>query len=424
MPPAGFYKTNYRAMRLRECIRISGFRRGLRFFFNSRFMKPGGGTWMPNLWTEGDCLEQDLSEEFQLAAKPHRKDFEDLGFTVCRFGKIKSLNPRIRDTGSIFYLDASRHYFGQIIYYRSYRGKVQGEVNEIIIAMTAVFESRSFSCTNNRKAFDTLGDSEVLRLNSYDVKFIHQQFLQQLQKRAASPRQFPDVESLQKWFDARQLKNFEERVQRRLFVPMSETEVAETQARRQSGAPPIPIRRTSVPRNVVIWMIIFGGIVALQFFKNQIHPRGSNTLEYQGQKFKMRMAYPSYEDYKDDPNNLDTNELDRIEQVMTNAPVPATFRDRKEFIHSMTFNLRFPGYGEGGFETETDDGSTLEAETVEIPQRDKERVIVVRQTTGPLNLVDDFIWNNATNEISAAKLEKQTLRYYDSQNRLLREKQL
>lgn len=403
---------------------MAGFRRGLRNFFQTRFMHPGGGTWMPGLWVEGACLEQDLSEGFRLATKPHRKDFEELGFTACRFGKVKSLNPRIRDSGSVFYLDSTRRYLGKIIYYRVYRGTVQREVNEIIITITAIFENRSFSCTNTRKTFDGVGDSEVIRLNSYDVKFIHQQFLQQLQKRTGTPRQFPDLESLQKWFDVRQLRIFEEHVRRRLFVPMSEAEVAEARTRAQSGAPPIPNQKRSLSRNVVFWMIVIGCLVALQFANNQLHSRRSNTLEYQGQEFKMRMAYPSYEDYKDDPNNLDTNELDRIEQAMTNASVPAVFKDRKEFIHFVSLDLAFPGYGEGGFAIQTDDGSALEAETVEIPQRDEERVIVVRQTTGPLNLVDDFICRTGTNEISTAKLEKQTLRYYDSQNHLVREKQL
>jgi hypothetical protein len=61
---------------------------------------------------------------------------------------------------------------------------------------------------------------------------------------------------------------------------------------------------------------------------------------------------------------------------------------------------------------------------VEIPQRDKDRFIVVRKTEGPLKLVDDFVIGTATNAIQRVKLEKQTLRYYDDKDHLVREKPL
>jgi len=426
MPLAGYYKTNYRALRFRECARMWGRQRGLRNYFETRFMRPSrGGVWMPGLWAENECRKEDLSEEFWLATKPHRKDFEELGFIQCRLAKGKTLNPRVRDSGLIGYLDSTRRYFGQIHYIKVLRASNRQE-NEIHIKFTAMFEDGSVSCTNNKKSFDTFDESDVTYLDSFDVKFIHQQFLQRLQQRKDTPRQFQDIESLREWFDARQHRTFEERTRRRLYLPMSDAEVAAAQARLQSGAPPIqaPQKRVSPPW--LLWVIIIACVLALQVLRNGLHSRSSDTMEYRGQQFKMSKAYPTYEDYKDDPNNLDTNELDRIEQVITNAPVPATFKDRKEFIHSMIFDLDFPGYGVGGLGTlpQTDDGSALDAEMVEIPQRNKERVIVVRGTTGPLNLIDDFVYSTTTNEVNAVKLEKQTLRYYDSQNRLLREKHL
>jgi hypothetical protein len=103
---------------------------------------------------------------------------------------------------------------------------------------------------------------------------------------------------------------------------------------------------------------------------------------------------------------------------------PSSFKDRKALIHSLIFDLKFPGYGEGGIgeAAQTDDGSALEVNSVEIPQRGKERYIVVRGEGGQLNLGDDFVRETGTNTIRGVKLEKQTLRYYDSSGNLVREK--
>ena len=100
-----------------------------------------------------------------------------------------------------------------------------------------------------------------------------------------------------------------------------------------------------------------------------------NTIIYQNQQFKMSRPYATYEDYKDDPNNLDTNELGRIEKTMESVKIPKSFKNQDEFIHFMIFDLGFPGYGVGGIgaSVQTDDGSKLEAELVEIPQANKDR---------------------------------------------------
>jgi hypothetical protein len=137
----------------------------------------------------------------------------------------------------------------------------------------------------------------------------------------------------------------------------------------------------------------------------------------------MARVYASYEDYKDDPNNLNTNELGRIEQAMTSAKVPTVFKNRKEFLHVLIFDLSFPGYGFGGLgeSPKTEDGSILDVETVEIPQRDKSRYLVVRESSGHYDLIDDFVAGTATNAIAHVKSEARTLRYYDEHGGLVRE---
>jgi len=72
----------------------------------------------------------------------------------------------------------------------------------------------------------------------------------------------------------------------------------------------------------------------------------SRTIDYHGQTFRAAKKHWSYEDYKDDANNLDSNELLRIEKAMTEASLPSSFDSRKEFIRAM-MELKFPGYGFG-----------------------------------------------------------------------------
>jgi hypothetical protein len=420
----GYYKVNYRGLRFRELVRMQGWSRAFSAYWATRFMRPGPGFWMPSLWADTACKREDLSESFWQATKPHRENFGRLGFIECGFLKVtKTLNPLVRDSGGVTYLDPSRSHFGQLLYHRLYSPSKSREVNRLTIAFTAVFENGCFSCTNQRQTFDMLDEQEAVRIDCYDVARIHQEFVRRLQARGGSPRQFPDLESLLQWFNARQVKTFEDRARRRLFLPMSDREVAEAKARLAAGTPSRP------PRFKFAWglrLAVIGLVCLLFLFRHSGHesPSRADTIEYRGQQFKMRRAYATYEDYKDDPNNLDTNELGRIEQAMESAKVPASFNNHEELIHFLV-ELEFPGYGMGGGEQSvTDDGSKLYLESIEIPQRDKDRVIVIRESGGNLKLVDDFVYGTATNAILRVKLEKQKLGYFDRRGQLIREKQL
>ena len=50
-------------------------------------------------------------------------------------------------------------------------------------------------------------------------------------------------------------------------------------------------------------------IIALVAFYalRQWHGDGSDTIDFRGERFKMRKAYQTHDDYKDDPENLDGN---------------------------------------------------------------------------------------------------------------------
>ena len=425
----GYYKTNSRALRLRELVRWYGWFRGLRAWLQTRFKSPSAvGTWMPGLWAENECPPEDLSQDFWQATKPHRADFEKLGFVSCRLAKnARTLNPQVRDSGSIFYLDATRCYFGQLIYSRHYLASRKKFVYHIVIAFTAIFDDGILACTNNRLVFDSLSQGKVIRLNSFDLPVIYQRFREELQQRRDPPRAFSNIEALREWFDARQIRNFEDRVRRRLFIRMTDNEIKAATAAMQQP-PPLPRRHFRFE----FWPSLIAILLLLGFFLYR-HPHpatpgntiSGNTIEYQGQHFQMRLPYAEYDDYKDDPNNLNTNDLGRIEQTMESVKIPASFKDLNAFT-DFAFNLQFPGYGldifgENGI---TDDGSTLDAASVEIPQASKDRVIVVRESGRSIKLVDDFIYDTSTNEVEQVQLKQGQLQYFDYKGQLLCKKPL
>jgi hypothetical protein len=435
----GYYKTNYRVLRLREMVRWYGWARGIKAWLKIRF-KPmaRSGRWMPGLWTENECKTEDLSPDFWQATKPHQADFEKLGFVQCHLTMAtkkcdKLSDPSIRDSGGIFYLDPSRCFFGQLIYSRSYRSANRKECYNIVIGFTAIFGNRSLACTNHKLAFDSVSDGKVIRFDSYEVVEIYNRFREELQRRRETPKPFADIESLRQWFDARQINNFEDRVRRRLFVRMTEPEVVAAWAERQryqAGRPPLPRRRFQLEFFPTALVLIL--LASMVLYRHQQVPGGvgrntlaDDTIDYQGQRFKMRLPYADYEDYKDDTNNLDTNEIPRIEQTMESVKIPVSFKDLKELVYT-TAALEFPGYGQSIESGKTDDGSKLDVVSTEIPQADKERVVIAQsQPDGSWIVLDDFVFSGSdTNDLSHVQLEHRQLEYFDQQERLIRKKAL
>ena len=165
-------------------------------------------------------------------------------------------------------------------------------------------------------------------------------------------------------------------------------------------------------------------VVLLYLVRHHRSEGGDDTIEYRGEQFKMAKAYESYEDYKDDPNNLATNELSRIEKVMLGTSIGTNFGTREQLSHAV-FGLKFPGYGFSGFgEKLQADGSTLLMFSVEVPHRDKDRYFLVRKTGDHFILVDDFVVSSVSNSISKVTLEGMRLLYYDGKGLRVREHQM
>lgn len=205
-PIPGYYKVSFRA--------------------HPKLTKSIPTAWMPGTWTELECPEQELSEAFRKATARHREKFKELGFVETGFKKLKRvLNPNARDMGGINYLDASRCYFGQLIYNRAYASAQQMEKETVVMAFTAVFPDEVFSCTNHVDFLEPVPKQNVIRLTMVDMENIHDQFLHHLKQRDKSPRHFPDMSSLRTWFDANTTDIFEHRVRSGAWVRMSDYEV-------------------------------------------------------------------------------------------------------------------------------------------------------------------------------------------------------
>lgn len=177
-----------------------------------------------------------------------------------------------------------------------------------------------------------------------------------------------------------------------------------------------------------VWTIALLLLVVVLYVARYHLGGATDTIDYRGEHFKMMKAYSSYEDYKDDPYNLATNEIPRIQKLMRDASIGTSFDTRKQFLQAVS-DLVFPGYGRGtSGDRPQPDGSTLILQFVEIPPHDGEhggdRYFVVRKTDDHYVLVDDFVISPATNLIFDVRLEGKKLLYYNDRGVLVREKQL
>ena len=175
--------------------------------------------------------------------------------------------------------------------------------------------------------------------------------------------------------------------------------------------------------NRSIWIFVVLAAVVLFYFARGFLGGGSDTIEYRSERFKMGKSFWSYEDYKDDPNNLATNGLSRIETAICEADIGTSFDTREQFIHAV-FTLKFPGYGLQQYgEKQQADGSMLSMFSVEIPQRDRNRFLVARNSESRFIIVDDFVASSVSNAISTVKLADTNLLYYDEKGTPVREHQ-
>jgi len=133
-----------------------------------------------------------------------------------------------------------------------------------------------------------------------------------------------------------------------------------------------------------------------------------SSIEYRGENIKLTKYYLDYDDYKNDPDNIDPSETERVQRLVSQAPVVHSFPSRKDAAHA-TFQVKFPGYGAGGFGGAIKEGDgSLNGFSVEIPRSDKTRYFIFRNTHGSYLLVDDFI---TSEEIQTVREDQGSLVY-------------
>jgi hypothetical protein len=152
-----------------------------------------------------------------------------------------------------------------------------------------------------------------------------------------------------------------------------------------------------------------------------------NEIQYRGETFKLTKNYATFEDYKDDPDNLDIREVPRIEKLMTEIKIGPEFKDWGEFV-KQAFEIKFPGYGFGGAAQVTSATRQFLAEDVEIPRAAKNRFFVLeRMDGGRLRLVDDFVLampDEADIGIRSIEFVDGELRYADRSGAIIRRTRL
>ena len=75
----------------------------------------------------------------------------------------------------------------------------------------------------------------------------------------------------------------------------------------------------------VVWigvLLVMLGIIGCE--------RRSNEIDYRGEKIKLTKAYADYDEYKNDPDNIDPSETERVQRLVLGAPIARTFGSRLE----------------------------------------------------------------------------------------------
>jgi hypothetical protein len=100
--------------------------------------------------------------------------------------------------------------------------------------------------------------------------------------------------------------------------------------------------------------------------------------------------YWSYDDYKNDPDNIAVHHRTRVAELMRAAPVGRKFRDRQSMVREV-FAIGFPGYGRASFaEQPRPDGAAVSGLSIEIPYAGEDRCFVFQKTAAGYELLDDL----------------------------------
>lgn len=121
------------------------------------------------------------------------------------------------------------------------------------------------------------------------------------------------------------------------------------------------------------------------------HDVATNEIDYRGEKIRLTKSYSDFDDYKNDPENIDPAETARVQRLVMEAPIEREFNSLLD-VSKAVGEIAFPGYGSSGFAQQPQpDGSFLMGFSVEIPRAEKDRCFIFRGRNGKYLLIDDFV---------------------------------
>jgi hypothetical protein len=173
-------------------------------------------------------------------------------------------------------------------------------------------------------------------------------------------------------------------------------------------------------KNDINLVVILTAVVAVGCSgKSEVPENRDDEIEYRGEKIKLTKPYSDYDDYKNDPDNIDSSELPRVQRLVCEAPIAPSFVDRWQMLQAVS-GVAFPGYGSWQFGDKTQaDGSVISGHGIEVPHAGKARILVFRSSRKSFDLIDDFIAPfdaSIENMIVKATIKDDKLIYATSKN--------
>lgn len=236
MAEPGYYKTNYRAISIRELVRLRGWMKLPFAFYWTRFgSHPPSGQWLPMLSANEECKAEDLPEKFWSATTAQRQALEELGFVAqIHVRRNKDLDPVILDACSIQYLHAEHPYPVNLAYVRTRSPAPLNREKEIAVtAFCAIFQDGSaMVCSNGREFLDPNPKCQVLKFPILkDPRDIHTIFIAQLKEETKPLRRFSGRDELRAWSDTESQELLDRWVARGFKVRMTDEEIRHAQQR-------------------------------------------------------------------------------------------------------------------------------------------------------------------------------------------------
>ena len=140
--------------------------------------------------------------------------------------------------------------------------------------------------------------------------------------------------------------------------------------------------------------IIAWGLLPIACASRPVGP--TNVIDYRGEKIRLTKSYADFDDYKNDPQNIDPAETARVQRLVMEAPLERDFESLVD-ASKAAGEIAFPGYGSGGFgEQLQPDGTVLTGFSIEIPRAEKHRYLIFRGGHGKYRLIDDFVLSDKT----------------------------